>query len=47
MRALGETGVHCPQQVSVLGFDDFVVGMEGFSWAMMFSPKLTSVAQSS
>jgi LacI family transcriptional regulator len=47
IRALAETGVRCPQQVSVLGFDDFVVGMDGFSWATMFSPKLTCVAQSS
>jgi LacI family transcriptional regulator len=47
MRALAETGVHCPQRVSVLGFDDFVVGMEGFSWATMFSPNLTCIAQPS
>jgi len=47
MRALTEIGVPCPQQVSVLGFDDFVVGMDGFSWATMFSPKLTCVAQPS
>lgn len=47
MRALGEMGVPCPQRVSVLGFDDFVVGMDGFSWATMFSPKLTCVAQPS
>lgn len=47
MRSLAETGVHCPQQVSVLGFDDFVVGMNGFSWATMFSPKLTCIAQPS
>jgi LacI family repressor for deo operon, udp, cdd, tsx, nupC, and nupG len=47
MRALAEIGVACPQQVSVLGFDDFVVGMDGFSWATMFSPKLTCVAQPS
>ncbi|MGH9395551.1 MAG: LacI family DNA-binding transcriptional regulator [Terriglobia bacterium] len=46
MRALAETGVHCPKQVSVLGFDDFVTGIDGFSWATMFSPKLTTVAQS-
>jgi len=36
-----------PQQVSVLGFDDFVVGMDGFSWATMFSPKVSCVAQPS
>jgi LacI family transcriptional regulator len=47
MRALGEAGIRCPQQVSVLGFDDFVVGMDGFSWATMFSPKLTCIAQPS
>jgi LacI family transcriptional regulator len=47
MRALADTGVPCPQRVSVLGFDDFVVGMDGFSWATMFSPKLTCVAQPS
>jgi DNA-binding LacI/PurR family transcriptional regulator len=47
IRALAEMGVPCPQQVSVLGFDDFVVGMDGFSWATMFSPKLTCVAQPS
>ena len=29
----------CPERVSVLGFDDFV-------WAANFSPKLTTVAQS-
>jgi LacI family transcriptional regulator len=47
MRALAESNVQCPNQVSVLGFDDFVVGMEGFSWATMFSPKLTCIAQPS
>jgi DNA-binding LacI/PurR family transcriptional regulator len=47
MRALGEAGIRCPHQVSVLGFDDFVVGMDGFSWATMFSPKLTCIAQPS
>jgi DNA-binding LacI/PurR family transcriptional regulator len=47
MRALAERGFHCPKQVSVLGFDDFVVGIDGFSWATLFSPKLTCVAQPS
>jgi LacI family transcriptional regulator len=47
MRALAEMGVPSPQQVSILGFDDFVLGTDGFSWATMFSPKLTCVAQPS
>jgi LacI family transcriptional regulator len=38
MRALCELRVPCPQQVSVLGFDDF-------DWAANFSPRLTTVAQ--
>lgn len=47
LRAIAESGLQCPQQVSVLGFDDFVAGIDGFSWATMFSPKLTTVAQAS
>lgn len=38
VRAIGELRVPCPQDVSVLGFDDF-------EWASNFSPKLTAVAQ--
>ena len=38
MRALSERGVPCPEQVSVLGFDDF-------DWAASFRPRLTTIAQ--
>lgn len=38
MRALAECGVACPEQVSVVGFDDF-------DWAASFRPKLTTIAQ--
>lgn len=38
MRATVELRVHCPEQVSILGFDDF-------EWAANFRPKLTTVAQ--
>ena len=46
-RALRELGIRCPQEVSVMGFDDFVMGADGFSWATMFSPQPTTVAQPS
>lgn len=45
MRALAEQRISCPGQLSVLGFDDFVVGADGFSWATLFSPPLTTIAQ--
>lgn len=38
LRALGELSVRCPEDVSVLGFDDHV-------WNQHFTPTLTSVAQ--
>ena len=38
MRALREMGIPCPEQVSVLGFDDF-------EWAAYFIPRLTTIAQ--
>jgi len=47
MRALMELGIHCPDLISVLGFDDFVVGADGFSWATMFSPQISCIAQPS
>jgi LacI family transcriptional regulator len=45
MRALVELRVPCPGRVSLVGFDDFVVGADGFSWATLFSPALTTIAQ--
>jgi len=47
MRAVMELKVPCPSQVSILSFDDFVMGDDKFSWATIFSPPLTSVAQPS
>jgi LacI family transcriptional regulator len=38
MRAIGEMGVACPREVSVIGFDDHV-------WTENYTPKLTIVAQ--
>lgn len=38
MRALGEAGVRCPGQISVVGFDDY-------AWTQNFHPALTTVAQ--
>jgi LacI family transcriptional regulator len=45
IRALAEMGIRCPEQVSVIGFDDLVTGPDGFSLAAMFVPRLTAVAQ--
>jgi LacI family transcriptional regulator len=47
MRAVIELKVPCPSQVSILSFDDFVMGDDGLSWATMLSPPLTAVAQPS
>ncbi|MBZ5611241.1 MAG: LacI family transcriptional regulator [Acidobacteriia bacterium] len=38
VRALGECNVSCPDEVSVLGFDDF-------AWTENFHPKLTTIVQ--
>lgn len=38
MRALAEHGVRCPEQVSIVTFDDF-------PWATYFQPQMTAVAQ--
>lgn len=38
MRAMAERRFTCPEQVSILGFDDF-------DWAASFRPKLTTVSQ--
>jgi len=40
MQAFSEAGVACPEQVSILSFDDF-------PWTSHFQPKLTAVAQPS
>ena len=40
MRALTELDIHCPSDVSILGFDDF-------DWAANFRPRLTTLAQPS
>ena len=47
MRAVIELKVQCPSQVSILSFDDFVMGDDKFSWAAIFRPPLTAVAQPS
>ena len=40
MRALRDLGLKCPQEVSVVGFDDF-------DWSDLFSPRLTTIVQPS
>jgi LacI family transcriptional regulator len=38
VRALAECKVRCPEEVSILGFDDF-------AWTENFHPKLTTIVQ--
>lgn len=38
MRALSAAGVRCPDQISIVGFDDF-------AWTENFAPPLTTIAQ--
>jgi LacI family transcriptional regulator len=38
MQALGEAGLRVPEDVALVGFDDF-------PWAEWFSPRLTVIAQ--
>jgi len=38
VRAMREAGVRCPEEVSVVGFDDF-------AWTENFQPRITTVAQ--
>jgi len=38
MAAVHEAGLRCPQDISVVGFDDF-------EWTRVFNPSITTVAQ--
>jgi LacI family transcriptional regulator len=38
VRAMGEVGARCPEEISVVGFDDF-------AWTENFHPRLTVVSQ--
>jgi DNA-binding LacI/PurR family transcriptional regulator len=38
MRAIREAGVRCPEEISVIGFDEH-------DWTANYSPKLTTIAQ--
>ena len=45
LKAMQELGIHCPEDVSVFGFDDLVPGTEGFSFGALLKPELTVIAQ--
>lgn len=45
MRAIKEVGIESPKEISIVGFDDFDTGLDGFSLASLFKPQLTTVRQ--
>jgi DNA-binding LacI/PurR family transcriptional regulator len=45
LRAMQETGVRCPEEVSILGFDEPVPDSYGFAVSTLFRPELTVIAQ--
>jgi LacI family transcriptional regulator, galactose operon repressor len=45
LRAMRELGIRCPQDVSVVGFDELVPEGEGFSFGSLLDPELTIIAQ--
>jgi LacI family transcriptional regulator len=45
LRALAETRVRCPDEISVIGFDELAPDAFGFSLSTLLKPELTVVAQ--
>src|SRR5262249_40731789 len=45
LRAMSETQVRCPEEVSVIGFDEPAPDAYGFSLSTLLKPELTVVAQ--
>jgi LacI family transcriptional regulator, galactose operon repressor len=45
LRALQEADVHCPEQISIIGFDEPVPDSYGFSVSTLLRPELTVIAQ--
>ena len=45
LRAIQEVGVRCPEQLSVIGFDEPAPDTYGFSFGTLLKPQLTIVAQ--
>jgi LacI family transcriptional regulator len=43
--AIQELGIRCPDDVSILGFDELVPGTEGFSFGSLLKPELSVIAQ--
>jgi LacI family transcriptional regulator, galactose operon repressor len=47
MRAVQETRIRCPDEISIIGIDDFDTGLDRFSLATLFSPPITALRQPS
>jgi DNA-binding LacI/PurR family transcriptional regulator len=45
LHAVEEVGIQCPREMSIVAIDDFDTGLNGFSLASLFNPKLTTIRQ--
>jgi len=45
LQAMQEVGVRCPEDVSVIGFDELVPGSAGFIFGSLLKPELSVIAQ--
>jgi LacI family transcriptional regulator len=45
LQAMQEVGARCPEDVSLIGFDELVPGSEAFSFGSLLKPELSVIAQ--
>jgi LacI family transcriptional regulator len=45
LQAIRELGIHCPDDVSIIGFDELVPSVGGLSFGNLLDPQMTVIAQ--